>query len=412
VSAQSQARELHRNRFQRNRNGSIWSCLGLAGLLAALPASDAQQVQDTQPEKVRIAFHGPDPKHPTGSVTLSALPPSVLKALRSRQRSLDAWQRVLTVSVAQPGRNDLPPVLGSYRLEAAAVRFQPRFILKPGLQYRVVFHAGRLAATGANRIVHDFTIPAPKPGPATQITHIFPTSNRLPENQLKFYIHFSAPMSRGEAYQHIRLLDSRGQAVDHPFLELAEELWDYSGTRFTLFFDPGRIKRGLKPRELFGPALRENRSYTLVISNAWRDARGQALHSQLHKKFRVTAPDDMQPNPGLWKLKRPPAGTRQPLTVVFDEPLDHAMLERVLQVQTGQGRNVVGEISIGAGETRWSLSPRVPWQAGIYELLIDTTLEDRAGNSIARPFEVDRLRRVERTIKTRTVSRSFVIPPS
>lgn len=403
---------LRRNGCQRNRNAVIWSCLGLAGLLTAPLVSDGQQVVEAQAEKVRIAFHAPDSKHPTGSVTISPLPPTIVQTLRSRPRSLDGWQRLLTVSVVQSGRNDLPPVLGSYRVQAAAVQFQPRFALQPGLRYRVVFHPERLSAVKAKRIVHDFTIPAPKPGPATQITHVFPTSNRLPENQLKFYIHFSSPMSRGEAYRHIRLLDARGQAVDHPFLELAEELWDYSGTRFTLFFDPGRIKRGLKPRELFGPALKEGQSYTLVISNKWRDARGQTLQSPLHKKFRVTAPDDKQPHPGRWKLKTPSAGTREPLTVVFDEPLDHAMLERVLHIQTGPGGNVDGEIAIGPGETQWSFAPRQAWQPGIYELLIDTALEDRAGNSIARPFEVDRLRRVERRIKTRTVTRSFVIPPS
>ena len=32
-----------------------------------------------------------------------------------------------------------------------------------------------------------------------------------------------------------------------------------------MFFDPGRIKRGLKPREQFGPALQEGKSYVLVI---------------------------------------------------------------------------------------------------------------------------------------------------
>ena len=38
-----------------------------------------------------------------------------------------------------------------------------------------------------------------------------------------------------------------GQAVADPFLELDEELWSTDGRRFTLLFDPGRIKRGLKP---------------------------------------------------------------------------------------------------------------------------------------------------------------------
>ncbi len=56
-------------------------------------------------------------------------------------------------------------------------------------------------------------------------------------------------MSRGEAYRRIHLLDADGKPIERAFLELGEELWDPDGKRFTLFIDPGRIKRGLKPRK-------------------------------------------------------------------------------------------------------------------------------------------------------------------
>ena len=68
------------------------------------------------------------------------------------------------------------------------------------------------------------------------------------------------------------------------YLELDQELWDPSGTRFTLFFDPGRIKRGLKPREELGPALEENKQYALAISREWRDAKGNRLEEAFRKK--------------------------------------------------------------------------------------------------------------------------------
>ena len=71
----------------------------------------------------------------------------------------------------------------------------------------------------------------------------------LPENLLKFYVHFSAPMSRGNIYDYIRLLNADGKQVELPFLEIDEELWDDSLTRLTLFIDPGRIKRGVLPLE-------------------------------------------------------------------------------------------------------------------------------------------------------------------
>ncbi len=50
-------------------------------------------------------------------------------------------------------------------------------------------------------------------------------------------------MSRGDSYRHIQLRDAKGKAVELPFLELGEELWNPDMTRLTLFIDPGRVKR-------------------------------------------------------------------------------------------------------------------------------------------------------------------------
>ena len=50
----------------------------------------------------------------------------------------------------------------------------------------------------------------------TVVEAVYPTAERLPENQLKFYLHFSAPMSRGEAYRRVQLLDEKGKAVELP----------------------------------------------------------------------------------------------------------------------------------------------------------------------------------------------------
>src|SRR5690606_23802877 len=149
-----------------------------------------------------------------------------------------------------------------------------------------------------------------------------------------------------------------------PFLELGEELWDPTGTRFTLFFDPGRIKRGLKPREEAGPALEEGKSYTLVIRATWADAQGEPLAREFRKTFRVGPPDDVQPRLANWRLLPPIAGTRQPLELRFPEPMDHAMLERVLQVTDAGGRPVTGKIAVSEGETCWRFIPERPWRAG------------------------------------------------
>jgi hypothetical protein len=91
----------------------------------------------------------------------------------------------------------------------------------------------------------------------------------------------------------------------------------------------------------------------------------------------------------------PRAGTREALVVTFPEPLDRALLERVLDVLDPEGARVAGAVAVEEGETRWSLTPATPWRAGRHTLRAATILEDLAGNSLGRPFEVDVFEKVE-----------------
>ena len=68
-----------------------------------------------------------------------------------------------------------------------------------------------------------------------------------------------------------------------------------------------------------------------------------------------------------------------------------------------------GSTKVGDDETSWSFTPETSWQPGRYSLLVDTRLEDLCGNSIARPFEVDVLRKVERAVKKETVEVPFEV---
>lgn len=202
-------------------------------------------------------------------------------------------------------------------------------------------------------------------------------------------------MSRGEAYRRIRLLDEAGGTIELPFLEIDQELWDPDGKRLTLLFDPGRVKRDLLPNQEVGPPLQAGRGYTLVVDPAWPDALGRPLASEGRKSFRVGPPDHTPPRTSDWRVAPPRAGTRDPLVVTFPEPLDRALLERVVEIWDGAGTPVPGEIAIDAGETRFRLTPRAPWKPGDYTLRAATILEDLAGNSLGRAFEVDVFERVE-----------------
>jgi len=318
----------------------------------------------------------------------------------------DQWQALFAVYVDSGSLDDaLPPILGSYRIEGEALIFQPRFPLQPGLRYRAVF------TSASEPITLRIDIPRSEAIVSTTVEQVYPTTDRLPENQLKFYLHFSAPMSRGEAYSRIHLLDERGNPVDFPFLELDEELWNREGKRLTLLFDPGRIKRGLVPYEEVGSSIKEGETYTLVIDRDWRDARGKSLKQNFKKVFTVVAADRETPDPESWLLTAPQAGSVQPLSLEFPEPLDHGLLMRLLEVLEPQGDFVEGSIQVDRHETRWQFTPQDPWKAGDYSLSVDTTLEDLAGNRINRPFEVDVFERVEERITTTTVSLPFQILP-
>jgi hypothetical protein len=235
----------------------------------------------------------------------------------------------------------------------------------------------------------------PRPaGAATVVTQVYPSADRLPENLLKFYLHFSAPMSRGHIYEHIQLRNEQGHPIELPFLEIDEELWDAEMKRLTLFIDPGRIKRGVRPLEEVGPALEEGQGYTLVIDRGWPDAQGNPLQNSYEKKFSVGPPDRSPPDPKEWQIDTPSvSGGRNQLVITFPDPMDHALALRLIRVtRMGAGRGsppMEGAAALEDHERRWIFTPAQPWQTGVYQIVVPSIIEDLAGNNIGKPFEVD-----------------------
>jgi hypothetical protein len=296
-----------------------------------------------------------------------------------------------------------PALAGELVKQKDQLRYVPKYPPIPGFSYRLSY---RFSPREAFESV-DLAIPKPKRTP-TEVATVYPTGNLLPENQLKFYLYFSASMSRGDAYDHLQLLDGNGKPIDKAFLELGEELWDAEQKRFTLLFDPGRIKRGLKPREDLGPVLEEGKSFTLVISEKWQDAHGDPLKSAFKKSFKVGPPDEKQPNQKDWKVSAPTKGS-DPVRLKFPEPLDHALLDRMLWVVDANGKTIPGETTVSEEETAWAYLPANEWKPGRYQIVIDKRLEDRAGNSLAKPFEVDETDVTRSKIEIETVQIPFEV---
>jgi hypothetical protein len=332
------------------------------------------------------------------------------------------WPQIFAVFVSaadsSPTTNQQPPMLGKYAATGDSVRFQPRFPLERGIEYRAVFSPPKTAGAGDfPRVERTFVLPATKAHAPTRVVTIYPSGRELPENLLRFYVKFSAPMSQGKSYEHVRLRDETGSEIAHPFLELPQELWSPDGTRLTLLFEPGRVKRGLVPRAEEGPILVAGHSYTLTIDAHWPDAEGRPLIESASKSFRAAPPEMDQPNPRSWSIRPPRTGSRDPLVVRFPKPLDRAMLEHVISVarfattHTGSPSRTeqAGNVRVDDEERRWTFEPREAWQSGRHALVVATTLEDAAGNSIRLPFEVDLNRPREDKPKGATSEIEFTI---
>src|SRR5262249_44402811 len=97
--------------------------------------------------------------------------------------------------------------------------------------------------------------------------------------------------------------------------------------------------------------------------------------------------------------------------LTFTEPLDHAMLGRVLAVVDPYNQAVPGDVAVEAGETRWRFTPESPWRAGPYAIAVDKDLEDPAGNSVGRAFEVELFEKVGRKPVAETVRIPFRVGP-
>ena len=343
-------------------------------------------------------------------VTIRWLPEAAPTAVEVAGVSTDALaakpESVLVVFAEQGSGNTMPPMSGTWSVVGNRLRFVPRFPLTRGVRYRAEYRPADAAP-----VVSRFELPVDESPLRTAVTQVFPSAEVLPENQLKFYVHFSAPMSRGGIYQNIRLLDAHGKPLELPFLELDEELWDPSMTRLTLLIDPGRIKRGVKPLEDIGPVFELGRSYVLTVAATCRDAEGRPLRDVFEKTFRVAAADRTPPEPARWKIHAPAAGTRAALLVDFDEPMDHALALRLIRVAAPGGGAAMldGDPALGAEERQWSFVPDRPWQRGSHRLIVATTIEDLAGNNIGKTFDVDLFENVQRRVETRNVSVAFEV---
>jgi hypothetical protein len=309
----------------------------------------------------------------------------------------NGWEKLLAVYA---GTGNIPPMLGSYGVENGVLVFRPAYRPAPGVRYRAVFHPPNGAA-----IERVFDGPAKDTTATARVEAVYPSGNVLPSNLLRLYIYFSAPMTQGEAFRRMHLLDEKGKELPSVFLP-GEELWDAQSRRVTMTFDPGRIKRGLTSNMAMGPPIVDGRQYVLVIDREWRDARDVPMVEGYRKSFRGGPFQRAKPDPSQWRVTPPAAASLAALTVEFPKPLNYVLLQRMIEVARN-GLRIDGVAAVDRQETRWLFTPRHSWERGEYRLNIDTRLEDLAGNSIAQAFDIDVFEHVTEHVASSKTSLTF-----
>ena len=219
------------------------------------------------------------------------------------------------------------------------------------------------------------------------VTHVFPSSDLLPENLLRFYVCFSNSMQRGRALEEISLLDSDGQPVADALYRPPVELWDRSMRHLTVLLDPGRLKRGVGPNRELGPPLKAGQMYTLAVGPGMVDLSGRRLHETFFKHFNVTEAVREHIAVEQWKILPPVTKSREPLVLVFPRPLDWALLTHTITITSRGEQSVDGRIAIEQCERRWSFTPTSAWAAGPYRVRVASGLEDVCGNSVIAAFD-------------------------
>lgn len=207
--------------------------------------------------------------------------------------------------------------------------------------------------------------------PAPQVILVQPSAAQVPANLLRLSVVFAAPIE-GAVLPRIALSHADGRAVQEPFLQ--QELWSPDGKVLTLLLHPGRVKTGLVAREQWGPIVSDGDDVVLSLD-------GRPI-----KRWHIGPVDANGPVASAWKLSRVRSGSRQPLVVTLDGPIDGRDVN-YLAIVGADDRLIGGHPQLRDGETTWTFTPDAAWEAGEYRLLARGTLEDPSGNRLGGHFE-------------------------
>ena len=270
-------------------------------------------------------------------------------------------------------------IQGHYTKVGDYLVFKPYFPFESDMTYVVRTRNEKLDNTYSYQ---SFQIGKKKTIERAEVISIYPLANQLPENLLRFYIYFNTPMKKGQALKYIQLRDEEGNIDQHTFMKFKQELWSADGKRLTVLFDPGRIKRGVSTNMLRGPALLEGKKYELIISGDWEDVYEQPLFVNSTKKIEVVSAYYQHIKVKNWRVNKPRKNSYDALSIHFDRIIDHALIQSMIKIVNEKENPINGHWEIIEEERSIIFIPKVKWKKGNYKIIIDSRLEDVAGNNL------------------------------
>ena len=346
-----------------------------------------------------------DPCQPAScGVNVCNIDPDLMVSLGRYLRAGGLPQSIFRVNVVRTGASigdDLPNVFGRYHVLEDGVRFIPHFPFERGLSYRASFDPRPLSRPELSDVLTlEFSLPREQSPLPAEVKHILPSSDRLPENLLRFYVCFSNSMQRGRVRAEISLVGPDGEPAHDTLYRAPVELWDRSMRCLTVLLDPGRLKRGVGPHRELGPPLKSGQRYTLAIGSGMVDISGRPLRQSFYKPFFVTEAVREPIKIAHWKILPPATKSRQPLAIKFPKPLNWALLRQAITITPEDGAPILGRIAIDQDERQWSFTPTSPWVAGSYSVRVASCIEDVCGNGLVAAFDRPLLSSSDLTIET------------
>lgn len=219
-----------------------------------------------------------------------------------------------------------------------------------------------------------------------KVLAIYPTTDSIPVNILRFYIHFSKLMQEMDILKHIKLTNEDGKNITGVFFENQYELWNENRTEVTLIVDPGRVKLGLLANNTMGRAFDLGKKYTLTVDKDLMDFNDQKLQQNFTKTFVAVDEDMLPPKTSEWKLSLPKVGSNDVLSIDFNDKIDHISAQTLIKFFFND-TEIKGKTELGNQEQKLIFKPSKKWRKGNYQIIVNQRLEDIAANSLNQIFD-------------------------